>query len=88
MVTPAMSPQVMVEIDGVPAACLSLDCDYAYFEATAIITGMVLAEDGLELTITGTGFDTSVELFDVRVGAVSCGPTTPASSTSIVCTLT
>lgn len=59
MVTPATSPQVLVEIDGVSAACATLNCDYQYFEASAIITSMTLAKDGLELTITGTGFDDS-----------------------------
>lgn len=84
MVTPAMAPQVLVEIDGVPAACASLNCDYLYANSVAEITAISLT--GLDLSITGTGF-VDAELIDVRLGEVSCGPTTPTSATLIECTL-
>lgn len=34
----ASSPQVLVNIDGLPAVCPNLNCDYAYVTASALIT--------------------------------------------------
>jgi hypothetical protein len=35
----AQSPQVLVNVDGLPALCVNLNCDYAYVQAVAEITG-------------------------------------------------
>jgi len=81
--TAATRPQVLVNVEGMPAACANNNCDYLYVDSTALITSQSLS--GRTLTITGTNLPTS--LIDVRLGDVGCGPTTADSATSITCTL-
>ena len=81
--TAATRPQVLVNVNGIPAACANNNCDYLYVDTTALITGQSLSGD--TLTITGTNLPT--DLMDVRLGDVGCGPTT-GTATSITCTLT
>jgi hypothetical protein len=80
--TAATRPQVLVNVDGISAACANLDCDYLYVDTTAQVTGQSLS--GNTLTITGT--DLPTDLLDVKLGDVGCGPTT-GTSTSITCNL-
>jgi hypothetical protein len=81
--TSVTSPQILVEVDGVPAACVNLNCDYLYRTSSATVTGMSLA--GNVLTVTGSNLPT--KLIDVRLGEVGCGATS-GSITSVTCTLT
>ena len=45
-------PQVLVNVDGVPAACANLNCDYMYVDTTALITSQSLL-NGNTLSIMG-----------------------------------
>ena len=81
--TAATRPQVLVNVEGIPAACANNNCDYLYVDSAATITGQQLS--GNTLTITGQNLPTS--LLDVRLGLVGCGATT-GTATSITCTLT
>lgn len=81
--TAATRPQVLVNVNGIPAACANLNCDYMYVDSTALITSQSLS--GNTLTINGQNLPT--DLMDVRLGDVGCGPTT-GTTTQITCTLT
>lgn len=75
-------PQILVNVDGIPAACAYDNCDYLYTDSPAEVTGQSLA--GNVLTVTGVNLPT--DLTDVKVGDVGCGPVT-GSATQITCTL-
>jgi hypothetical protein len=77
-------PQVLVNVDGVPAACANLNCDYMYVDTSALITGQSLL-NGNTLSITGQNLPT--DLKDVRLGSVGCGLVT-GTDTEITCMLT
>jgi hypothetical protein len=81
--TSVTRPQILVEVDGVPAACVNLNCDYLYTSSSAIVTGMSLS--GNNLTVTGSNLPT--KFMDVRLGEVGCGVTS-GTKTSVTCTLT
>ena len=49
--TAATRPQVLVTVDGMPAACAHLNCDYMYVETDALITSQAI--NGNTLTIQG-----------------------------------
>jgi hypothetical protein len=74
----AQSPQVIVDVDGLPALCVNLNCDYAYVAATAEITGTTYDAATKLLTITGTALPTTG--VSVHFGGVTCLDTTPSSA--------
>jgi len=78
----ATKPQILVNVDGIPAACANLNCDYLYVDLPSLVTSQSLT--GNTLTIGGTNLPTN--LLDVKLGDVGCGPTT-SDGTQIVCTL-
>ena len=69
--TAATRPQVLVNVDGMSAACANLNCDYLYVDTPALVTSQAI--NGNTLTIRGKDLPTS--LIDVRLGDVGCGPT-------------
>ena len=75
-------PQILVNVDGIPAACVYDNCGYLYTVSAAEVTGQSLA--GNVLTVTGTNLPT--DLTDVMLGDVGCGPVT-GSATTVTCTL-
>lgn len=68
--TDAKSPQVMVDIDGLPAVCPNLNCDYAYVRATEQITSQTYNSSTRVLTVVGTGLPTSG--VSISFGGASC----------------
>lgn len=68
--TDATSPQVLVNIDGLPAVCPNLNCDFAYVQATALITNQAYDINSKVLTVTGT----SLPITDLTVsfGGAKC----------------
>ena len=74
-------PQVVVEIDSMPAVCASTECDYVYYDGTSQITAFELSAQ--QLTITGINFGTPLK---VEMGFVDCS-NIEASATSITCDL-
>lgn len=42
--TDAQTPQILINIDGTPAMCLDLNCDFTYTESDALITSQSLDE--------------------------------------------
>lgn len=84
----AQSPQVLVDVDGLPALCPNLNCDYAYVAASAKISATTYDAGTKLLTITGTSLPTIN--VSVHFGGSTCLDNTPSSAfstTSITCTL-
>jgi len=80
--TAATRPQILVEVDGVPAACKNVNCDYLYIAETSSVDSMSIS--GNDITIQGTNLPTDIE--NVILGDVECGATTSDGST-ITCAL-
>jgi hypothetical protein len=80
--TDETEPQVIVEVNDMPALCKNLECGYTYEEPTAELTAMTVT--GSDVEITGTTLPT--ELVSVYIGMTPC---TVASNddTTISCTL-
>jgi hypothetical protein len=74
--TAATRPQILVNVEGISAACANFNCDYLYVDSTALVTSQSLS--GKDLTITGTNLP--VNLINVRLGDVGCGPTTGSAT--------
>ena len=76
------APQVLVEIDGLHAACVGLQCDYQYEEPVGLVTGMTV--NGLDVSITGSNL--TLELVSVTLAMTDCVITINTDST-IECTM-
>ena len=66
--TNEVAPQVVVSIDGLPAVCAGMQCDYIYEEPTSLVTSMIV--DALEVTIVGSGL--TLELESVTLAKTDC----------------
>ena len=56
-------PQILVKVDGMPAICTGMNCDFVYEEPTGKITGFSVSGD--DVVIWGTGLP--LELESVRL---------------------
>lgn len=84
----AQTPQVLVNVDGLPALCVNLNCDYAYKTPVAQITAQSYNEATKELVVTGTSLPTTG--VTLNFGGAHCIASTPSSAytdTQITCTL-
>jgi hypothetical protein len=79
------SPQVSVDVGGLPAACKNLTCDYAYIESVGEITAFSISST--TLTITGTDLPESIsDIVSITYAQSSCTiDESSISSTSIEC---
>ena len=79
--TAETSPQVRVMVGDMPALCASLECDYDYFETTALVTDMTVS--GQTVTLTGTDLPID-DILMIEVSNMECvaGST---SASSITC---
>ena len=82
--TDETTPQVIVDIGGMPALCTSLECGYTYETPSAELTDMTVNEDDLTVVITGTSLPDEIE--SVVIGSTPC-QVTANDATSISCTL-
>jgi hypothetical protein len=80
----AQTPQVLVHIDGMPALCVDLNCDFTYIASDSMLSTQVLAADD-SLTLTGTLLPND-STDKIRLGPVSCSITSH-SDAQIVCQL-
>ena len=62
-------PQILVDVNGMPAVCKSLDCGYTYEEPTAELLSMTVTGDS-EVEILGTLLPTELKL--VVLGSTPC----------------
>ena len=60
-------PQVKVSVDGMPALCTGLACDYTYIEGQETITSFSVS--GIQVTISGTDL---TEPTSVEIGFINC----------------
>jgi hypothetical protein len=58
------APQLLVEVDGLPAVCHNLDCDFTYIDPVGEVTAFTFDAGTNILVLTGTGLPTAIE--DVR----------------------
>ena len=75
-------PQVKVTVDGLPALCTGLACDYEYSEPTGEVTSMVISD--LDVTLTGTNLP--LDMLSVTLAQTNCGVSSN-TETQIVCAL-
>jgi hypothetical protein len=80
--TEATKPQVLVNVNGIPALCANLNCDYMYTTPSGAISGQSLT--GNDLQVTGTSLSTSD--ISMQVGGVSCDDAS-GSDTELNCVL-
>jgi hypothetical protein len=50
--TDSLTPQVLITVDGMPALCLDLNCDYTFIESESLVESQSLSDDSL-LTLNG-----------------------------------
>lgn len=62
-------PQVKVSVDGMPALCTGMQCDYSYSEGTSLITSYTVNHSNNQLTISGSDFGTPTK---VEMGYLDC----------------
>lgn len=74
-------PQVIVQVDDMPALCTGLNCNFSYFVGNSIIDDFSLS--GNRLSISGSNFD---DILKVEMGHIACN-NVASSSTSITCDL-
>lgn len=93
--TPALTPQVLVKIDGLEAICKDDNCGYSYIEAVGGLTDVQKTDD--DLTVSGTLLDHTqacvsgeTEELKVTLGDSQCeiSPGADLSSGAFDCTLT
>lgn len=83
----AQLPQVLVNVDGLPALCMNLNCDYKYVASTGVITSQTYNSSTKLITVNGTSLPTSG--ITINFGGVTCAVgTLTTSSTQYTCTLT
>ena len=67
--TNEVAPQILIDINGMPALCTTLDCGYTYETPTAELTTMTVTDDST-VEIQGTALPT--ELTAVVIGSTPC----------------
>jgi hypothetical protein len=80
-------PQVVVKIDGEPAVCHNMTCDYNYTVPVGEVTGFSYDATSMELTVTGTDLPQNVSMVRGVMFAKSPCLVTEATNTSLKCTL-
>jgi hypothetical protein len=84
-------PQMLVEIDHMPAVCHSMDCGFTHIAAVGEITSFTVA--GGKLTVTGTNLpDNTSKIQSISIAQSTCTPEATdeegtLSGTEIVCAL-
>ena len=83
-------PDVEVRVNDFLSICSSQDCSFTYnADTTPALLTLASATDNdnnVILTITGTGFTTGINNYDVKIGSTPC-IVTSASTTEIACQL-
>jgi hypothetical protein len=83
-------PQVLVTVNGEPAACHGLECDYQFIEPAGQITSFTYTESTRILVINGINLPASVEeVQQIEFAKSTCSllHEVPPSSTKIECSL-
>ena len=66
-------PQLIVEVDGLPAVCHGLACDFSFVEAVGVITSFTFTEATSLLTVVGTNLTTNMtEIQNLTFAHAAC----------------
>ena len=79
---------MLVDVDGLPALCVNLNCDYNYVAATSEITLQSYDQNTKVIVVNGTSLPTTG--LTLSFGGATCLDSTPSSAfteTQITCTL-
>lgn len=83
-------PQMIVNVEGLPAVCHNRTCDFTYTENVGDLTSFTFAADTQLITITGTDLPTDIaNIQQVNFALAPCviAADFVLSGTSIQCTL-
>lgn len=82
-------PQVIVNVNGLPAVCHNVTCDFTYMETVGEVSSFTFDEPSKKVVITGTNLPTKAEDIQVIWFAMSkCTlDATKMPGTSLECTL-
>lgn len=82
-------PQLMVTVDGLPAVCGELQCDFAYINATGNITSFTYDTGSRMLQISGVNLTNSTDgIQNVSFGLTNCSvDNSSVTNTSLSCVL-
>ena len=77
---------MLVTLDGRPALCANLNCDFTYYSDASVLTSQLKSGlTGRQLTVTGTSIPFN-DILKVTYGLVDCAVTSK-TDTNIACTL-
>jgi len=76
----------MVEVDGLPAVCDGLNCDFTYVANVGEVTGFTFDEASKELLITGTELPLQADIDSIMFAQSTCSVLS-SSATSVSCKL-
>jgi len=80
--TDETKPQITVTVDGMPALCASLECDYTYEPVGAEVSSMTVT--GTSVVITGTSLTSTIS--SVTIAGMACDVQT-SDATTLSCQL-
>ena len=82
-------PQLNITVDGYPAVCKNLDCDFAYINPRGEIAGFTYDSSSRKLEITGTSLPTTLsEIRNISFASSLCDINkSTISETRVECTL-
>ena len=72
-------PQIVVSVNGEPAVCHNMTCDYTYTEPVGEVTSFTWTDASNELTLVGTGLPSNAS--DIRGIMFALSPCTVSSVT-------
>jgi hypothetical protein len=79
-------PQLIVSVDGLPAVCHNLTCDYTYTVPVGEVTSFTFDDASSSLVLTGTGFDAEITKVEFALSDCTVDAST-LSATNLECTL-
>lgn len=82
-------PQLLVSVDGLPAVCRNVDCDFTYVETVGEVTAVTFDEPSGLVTITGTDLPSqAADIQSVAFALADCVvDAATVSSEGLECTL-
>lgn len=82
-------PQVIVSVDGLPAVCHNLTCNFTYVDAAGSVTGFTYDTTTRRLALAGTDFPTNVsDIRSIEFAKTSCVlDSATLTATALECTL-
>lgn len=84
------TPQVIVTVDGLPAACHNMTCGFTYTKTTTLIKGITYDGSSKKLSLTGYGFPSKAsDMQKIEYAKTPCKiDPSKQSETTMECTLT